>query len=153
MKNTMHSLARFAVLPLLAILSVGPASAQTDISKALQEKLEARITKLKDACADDIKKFCSNVTPGEGRLLYCMHAYEDQISVKCGYELEDAATNVQDAADNLKDAIAACKTEITGVCGKTTPGQGRMAACLMANKATASKACVDAIGKIEAMAH
>jgi hypothetical protein len=152
MKNTMHSLARFAALPLLAILSMGPASAQTDIGKALQEKLAARITKLENSCADDIKKFCSNVTPGEGRLLYCMHAYEDQISAKCDFELEDAATNVQDAADNLKDAIAACKTEITGVCGNTTPGQGRIAACLMANKSTASKTCVDAIGKIEDMA-
>jgi hypothetical protein len=153
MKNTMHSLARFAVLPVLAILSVGSASAQTDIGKALKEKLAARITKLESACGDDIKKFCSNVTPGEGRILYCMHAYEDQLSVKCGYELEDAATNVQDAADNLKDAITACKAEITGVCGNTTPGEGRVATCLIANKATASKPCADAIGKIEDMAH
>jgi hypothetical protein len=153
MKNTMHSLAGFAVLFLLAILSVGSASAQTDISKALQEKLAAQVTKLENSCADDIKKFCSNVTPGEGRLLYCMHAYEDQISVKCGFDLEEAATSVQLAADNLKDAMVACKAEITGVCGKTTPGQGRIAACLMANKATASKPCIDAIGKIEEMAH
>jgi hypothetical protein len=149
----MHSLSRFAVLPLLAILSAGSASAQTDIGKALQDKLTARITKLENACADDIKKFCSNVTPGEGRLMYCMHAYEDQISVKCDFELEDAATNVQEAADNLKDAIAACKAEITGVCGNVTPGQGRIAACLLANKSTASKTCVDAIGKVEEMAH
>ncbi len=151
MKNTMHSLAGFAVLPLLAILSIGSASAETDLSKAIKEKLTARITKLENACADDIKKFCANVTPGEGRLLYCMHAYEDQISVKCGFELEEAATGVQAAADNLKDAIVACKAEITGVCGNTTPGEGRIAACLMANKATASKGCLDAIGKVEEM--
>jgi hypothetical protein len=42
--------------------------------------------------------------------------------------------------------------EISGVCGKTVPGQGRIAACLIANKSTASKDCVDAIQKVEALA-
>jgi hypothetical protein len=37
-----------------------------------------------------------------------------------------------------------------GVCGKTLPGQGRIAACLMANISTASKDCVEALQKIEA---
>lgn len=151
MKNTIHLLTGFVVLSLLTILSVGSASAQTNISKAIKDKLAARISKLENVCGDDIKKFCSNVTPGEGRILYCMHAYEDQISDKCDFELEETATNVELTANNLKDAIAACKAEITGVCGNTTPGEGRIAACLMANKATASKTCVDAIGKIESM--
>jgi hypothetical protein len=151
MKNTIQFLAGFGVLSLLAILSVGPATAQTNISKAIQEKLAAQVTKLENSCADDIKKFCTNVTPGEGRLLYCMHAYEDQISPKCNFDLEETATNVQLSADNLKDAVAACKAEITGVCGSTQPGQGRIAACLIANKPTASKSCAEAIGKIEAM--
>jgi hypothetical protein len=151
MKNTKHFLTGFGVLSLLATLSVGSASAQTDISKAIQDKLTAQVTKLENSCADDIKKYCSNVTPGEGRLLYCMHAYEDQISPKCAFDLEETATNVQLSADNLKEAVSACKAEITGVCGSTQPGQGRIAACLIANKSTASKACVDALGKIEGM--
>ena len=40
----------------------------------------------------------------------------------------------------------------TGVCGKTVPGEGRIAACLLANKSTASKNCAEALQKIEAMA-
>jgi hypothetical protein len=152
MKKTMRLLARLGFLPLLAILSVGSASAQTDIGKAIQEKLAAEAAKLENSCADDIKKYCSDVTPGEGRMIYCMHAHEDKISSKCGFDLEEAATDVQLSADNLKEAITACKAEITGVCGKTQPGQGRIAACLIANKPTASKGCVDAIQKIEAMA-
>lgn len=152
MKSTMHLLARFGALSLLAILSVGSASAQTDITKAIQEKLAAEAAKLENSCADDIKKYCSDVTPGEGRMLYCMHAHEDKISPKCAYDLEEAAADVQLSADNLKEAITACKAEIGGVCGKTQPGQGRIAACLFANKSTASKACGDVLGKIEAMA-
>lgn len=152
MKITMHGIARFAVLPLLLILSAGAASAQSDVGKTILERLTARITKLESACAKDIKKYCRDVTPGEGRMIYCMQAHEDKISVKCAFELEEAATSVQSSADALKDAVIACKAEISGVCGKTVPGQGRLAACLMANKSTASDGCKDAIAKVEATA-
>jgi hypothetical protein len=152
MKNATHLLARFGFLALLAVLSVGSASAQTDITKAIQERLAAEAAKLENSCADDIKKYCSDVTPGEGRMIYCMQAHEDKISPKCAFDLEEAAADVQLSADNLKDAITACHAEITGVCGKTTPGQGRIAACLIANKSTASKNCVEALGKIESLA-
>ena len=85
-------------------------------------------------------------------MIYCMQAHEDKISVKCAFELGEAATRVQTAADALKDGVIACKAEITGVCGKTVPGQGRIAACLLENKSTASSGCAEAIKKIEAMA-
>jgi hypothetical protein len=152
MKITMRLLAKLGLLPFLAILSVGPVSAQTDLGKTILEKLTARVAKLESACAKDIKKYCSTVTPGEGRMIYCMQAHEDKISPKCAFELGDAASSVQTAADTLKDAVIACKPEITGVCGKTQPGQGRIAACLLANKSTASSGCAEAIKKIEAMA-
>ena len=67
-------------------------------------------------------------------------------------ELGETSTGVQIAADALKDAVIACKAEISGVCGKILPGQGRIAACLLSNKSTASAGCVDAIKKIESMA-
>jgi Golgi apparatus protein 1 len=92
------------------------------------------------------------VTPGEGRMIYCMEAHEDKISIKCAFELGEAATSVQTAADALKDAVIACKAEIKGVCEKVVPGQGRIAACLLSNKSTASPSCAEALQKIETMA-
>jgi hypothetical protein len=152
MKITTHLRVTLGLLPLLFVLSVGSASAQTDVTKTLQEKLTARIAKFETACAKDIKKYCKDVTPGEGRLIYCMQAHEDKISPQCTFELEDELTGVQNSLDDLKNAISACKAEITGICGKVIPGQGRIAACLLANKSTASKDCADAIQKIEATA-
>ena len=152
MKITMKLLAKLGLLPLLVILSVGSASAQTDLGKTMLEKLTAKVAKLESACAKDIKKYCRTVTPGEGRMIYCMQAHEDKISAKCVFELEESATSVQTTADALKDAVIACKAEISGVCGKTLPGQGRIAACLIANKSTASTGCAEAIRKIEAIA-
>jgi hypothetical protein len=152
MKITLRLLAKLGILPLLAVLSTGSVSAQTDAGKTILEKLTAKVAKLESACAKDIKKYCRSVTPGEGRMIYCMQAYEDKISTKCAFELEEAATSVLTAADALKDGAIACKAEITGVCGKTQPGQGRIAACLLANKSTASTGCAEAIKKIEGMA-
>jgi hypothetical protein len=152
MKIKMRLLAKLGLLPFLALLSAGPVCAQADLGKTILEKLTARVAKLESACAQDIKKYCRTVTPGEGRMIYCMQAHEDKISVKCAFELGEAATNVQTVADALKDGVIACKAEITGVCGKTVPGRGRIAACLLANKSTASSGCAEALKKIEAMA-
>jgi len=152
MKITVKLLARLGLVPLLVILSVGSVSAQADLGKTILDKLTARIAKLENACANDIKKYCRTVTPGEGRMIYCMQAHENKISTKCAFELGEAATSVQSAADALKDAVIACKAEINGVCGKLVPGQGRIAACLLSNKSTASAGCADAIKKIESMA-
>ena len=152
MKITVNLLAKLGLLPLLAILSAGPVSAQADLGKALLDKLTARVAKLESACANDIKKYCKTVTPGEGRMIYCMQAHEDKISASCMFELGEAATGVQTTADALKDAVIACKAEIIGVCGKIVPGQGRLAACLLSNKSTASSDCAEAVKKIEFMA-
>lgn len=151
MKVTVKLLAKLGLLPLLVILSAGPVSAQTDLGKTILEKLTARVAKLESACAKDIKKYWSTVTPGEGRMIYCMQAHEDKISAKCAFELGEAATSVQTATDALKDAVMACKAEINSVCGKTVPGRGRIAACLLANRSTASSGCAEALKKIEAM--
>lgn len=118
MKITMRFLAKLGLLPMLVILSVGSAHAQTNVGKTILEKLTARIEKLEKACAGDIKKYCRTVTPGEGRMIYCMQAHEDKISAKCAFELGDTATSVQASGDLLKDAVIACKAEINGVCGK-----------------------------------
>jgi Golgi apparatus protein 1 len=152
MKIKTRLLAKLGLLPFLALLLAGPVWAQADLGKTILVKLTAGVAKLESACASDIKKYCRTVTPGEGRMIYCMQAHEDKISVKCAFELGEAATNVQTAADALKDGVIACKAEITGVCGKTVPGAGRIAACLLANKSTASSGCAEALKKIEAMA-
>jgi Golgi apparatus protein 1 len=152
MKITLRLLVTFAVSSMLAALFVGPASAQASIGKALLDRLNARVEKVESACAEDIKKYCTTVTPGEGRMVYCMQAHEDKISDKCAFELEDAATAIQTAAEALKNGVIACKAEIDAVCGKIKPGEGRIATCLIENKSTASAGCAQAIAKVQSLA-
>ena len=152
MKITTRFLATLGSLPLLVTLSVGSAHAQTNVGKSIVDTLTTRIQKLEKSCARDITKYCRTVTPGEGRMIYCLQAHENKISAKCAFELGDTSTSVQTSADALKDAVIACKAEISGVCGTILPGQGRIAACLIANKSAASTACAEAIRKVEALA-
>ena len=74
MKSKMYPLATLGLLPLLALSQLGSASAQTDIAKAIQERLTAQIAKLQNSCADEINKYCSTVTPGKGEVLLLLHA-------------------------------------------------------------------------------
>ena len=121
MKNISKFLVAFAVLPLLALSSARLGSAQTSIGKTLLDRLNARVEKVESACATDIKTYCSTVTPGEGRMIYCMQAHEDKISPNCAFELEDAATAIQ-AAPSTVDASPICRTTGTNPPGFTPAG-------------------------------
>ena len=88
MKIALRFLATAGLLSLGVVLSV-TAYAQSDTMGAILEKLTARIQRLENSCGEDIKKFCSTVTPGGGRIVYCMQAYEDKISPKCAFELDE----------------------------------------------------------------
>jgi hypothetical protein len=148
MKPTLRFLAKAGLLPLGVTLS-SMAYAQTDVMKTVLEKLTAGIQKLESSCGEDIKKYCSTVTPGNGRVLYCMQAHEDKISPKCAFDLDEVALNTQTTMDQLKEAVNVCRGDIEKLCGTTQPGEGRIAACLAANRTSVSQNCVAAIQKLQ----
>ena len=148
MKIALRFLVTAALLPLGVVLSVA-AYAQSDTMGAILEKLTAQIQTLENSCGEDIKKFCSTVTPGEGRVVYCMKAHEDKISPNCAFELDDLEADFQNVLDQFKEAVRACQSDIAKLCGQTAPGQGRIAACLAANKASVTQTCVEAVEKLQ----
>jgi Cysteine rich repeat len=91
-----------ATLTFCLCVVAGNVHAQTEVAKKAQERLSAAVEKLQTACGDDLKKYCSTVTPGEGRLLFCMMAHEDKISAKCDYALYSAARNLDRAIDYVE---------------------------------------------------
>jgi Golgi apparatus protein 1 len=113
------------------------------------DRLLDQVARLEKSCAKEIKKYCSTVTPGEGRMIYCMQAHEDKISPGCSYDLQDVVLALQASTDTLKDAVNACRADIASKCGNVQPGKGRIAACLVAEKANVSKDCANAIEKVE----
>jgi Golgi apparatus protein 1 len=147
MKHTLRLLAKIVLLPLGVSIS-STAYAQTDMNVIL-ERLAAGFKKLETSCGEDIKKYCSTVTPGEGRILYCMQAHEDKISDGCASVLDEVVFQAETTADHLRDAVNACRSDIDKYCATIQPGQGRIASCLATNKTTISKGCGDAVQKLQ----
>lgn len=115
----------------------------------LQARLTAAIGKIEAACRDDINKFCSQVTPGEGRLILCMQAHEDKISGACDYAVYEASHNLQRALDHIEVAADICWDDIVQHCSDVAAGNGRIAQCLASKKDVLTRHCQGAIDQIQ----
>ena len=56
---------------------------------------QSLIETVANGCKVEIETYCSQVTPGEGRILACLYAHEDKLSAKCEYALYDAAAQLE----------------------------------------------------------
>jgi Cysteine rich repeat len=142
-------LVKSAFVLLIGCATVELGHAQTDVTKTFVDRLIDQVAKLEKSCSKEIKKYCSTVTPGEGRTIYCMQAHEDKLSPGCSYDLQEVVLALQTSNETLKEAVNACRADIAAKCGTVQPGKGRIAACLVAEKASVSKDCANAIEKVE----
>jgi hypothetical protein len=55
------------------------------------EQLAAAFTYVAQSCELDIKTFCSNVKPGEGRIVGCLDKHASDISAQCNKALEEVS--------------------------------------------------------------
>jgi hypothetical protein len=106
---------------------------------------ESPIDAVKKACNTELTTFCKGVKPGDGRVLACLYAFEDQVSDKCTYAVYNAAAELEQAVNALKFVAAQCKDDLLKYCGDVQVGEGRGLACLEKNEKTVSQACKDAL--------
>ena len=98
-----------------------------------------------DACEGDLQQYCSQVTPGEGRLLYCVAAHEDKLSGQCDYALYQAASLLEQLSVAIVYVAESCETEIETLCSEVEVGEGRVLACLEEHADALGDACKKAI--------
>ena len=106
---------------------------------------DSLVEHLVKACETDIKSYCSQVTPGNGRMLHCMAAHEDKISGRCQYAFYQAASILEQLATATAYIASQCATDIETHCSDVAMGEGRILACLEENKAAVSDACNQAV--------
>jgi hypothetical protein len=97
-----------------------------------------------NGCKAEIEKYCSNVTPGEGRLLACLYAYEDKLSGRCEYALYDAASRLERIVAALAYTANECSSDLKQYCSGVAAGEGRLLECLQKNDDKVSKRCKQA---------
>ena len=101
-----------------------------------------------ESCQADLDKYCSTVTPGEGRMMYCVAAHQDKISEECEGALIDAAMILNDVTDRIVDVADACATELQTYCANVEVGEGRVLACLDDHDDKLSDACELALDEL-----
>jgi hypothetical protein len=97
-----------------------------------------------EGCKKELDTYCKTVTPGEGRILACLYAYEDKLSGRCVYALYDAANQLERTVMALRYLASECKSDISSLCADTQPGEGRILKCLEKNDARVSVRCKQA---------
>ena len=97
------------------------------------------------SCEADLKQYCSQVTPGDGRLLHCAAAHEDKLSGECSYALYQAASLLEQLTVAIAYVAQSCETEIKSMCGDVKAGEGRILTCLDGNSESLGDSCKKAL--------
>ena len=118
----------------LAVAAAAPAVAQDSLLEYVVNSCEA-----------DITQYCSQVTPGEGRLLHCAAAHEDKLSGECSYALYQAASLLEQLSVAIAYVAKSCETEIKTLCSDVKAGEGRILSCLEGNGEALGDACKKAL--------
>ncbi len=106
---------------------------------------ESLVEHLIKSCETELRSYCSQVTPGDGRLLHCMAAHEDKISGRCQYAFYQAATILEQMATAINYVASQCATDIETHCSDVALGEGRILVCLEENDAEVSDVCKQAV--------
>jgi hypothetical protein len=98
-----------------------------------------------EGCKKELDTYCKDVTPGEGRILACLYAFEDKLSNRCEFALYDAASQLERVINALTYTANECREDIKSYCSNVKPGEGRILDCLDKKKETLSDRCKQAM--------
>jgi hypothetical protein len=96
-------------------------------------------------CAKELKTYCSRVTQGEGRLAYCLLAYEDKLSRTCDATLLSAFAELGKILVARGAVVRVCDADWRRLCGGVKPGEGNILSCLKQSQKAVSPGCNAAI--------
>ncbi len=106
---------------------------------------EGPVETITKGCQPELENFCSEVTPGEGRVLACLYAHGDQLSGACEFALYDAAAQLERAVAALSYVANECDADLDKLCSGVAVGEGRLAQCLKDNESEVSSRCIKAL--------
>jgi len=125
----------------LLLLALPAVAAEDPLQKGVQGALDT----FTQGCQQELTTFCKNVTPGEGRILACLYAFQDQLSPKCEYALYDSVSQLDRTLTNLSYVVGECRDDLKKNCADVKPGEGRLLDCLGRNEAKVSNRCTAAL--------
>ena len=110
----------------------------------LEEKLwgmiEAQLRR-NEACEADRQRLCPEVEFGQGRVIRCLRARQDELSEGCKARMEKGRSN-------WTGVYSACAADWSAHCRDVEPGEGRVARCLLERGDKLQKGCRTALDEL-----
>jgi len=124
------------------------AASSTGLQAAVEAEAEpevsaAALDAAREACAPEIEAYCSQVTPGGGRLLACFAAHEDKLSGTCSAALFGASTSLEAFTRATAYTMTVCYEDLVEHCSDVEAGVGLVAECLLSHQAELSPDCLE----------
>lgn len=118
------------------------AGLSSGVAQGPMEKFAAKsIDQVEGHCMQELETYCQDVTPGEGRGVACLYARSEELSTPCLTALYEAKGEFKNAIDNVNALIEDCRADILQQCSQIAIGEGRILACLEANKNKIAPKC------------
>ncbi len=134
---------RTLYIAITCLITSVPSLAISAEKSAQSHSLKSTISQLKETCKSDLKKYCSDITPGEGRVAACLDSREDQLSSKCQTAYLKTKARVSRELDKTEVAFRkSCGEDVKRFCSEVPSGRGRILNCLDENKDGLSESCV-----------
>jgi len=102
-----------------------------------------------EACEPELQTFCSQVTPGDGRLLACFFAHEDKVSSQCNWAIYQASVALEEFFAAIVNVTLSCEDDLLEHCGDVAIGEGRVGVCLVEHEDEVSATCRQAMKDAE----
>ena len=92
-------------------------------------------------CRSDIGNFCSDISPENSRILSCLYAHQDKITLICNDSLAVVKNSLDFIFDALEETFTNCGNEIAEFCSGKKFVYGRILSCLAENQSSLSGSC------------
>jgi len=120
----MATLKRAAVGMVLAAWTLGAAPARAE-----------------QPCAEDAKRLCAGIPPGDGRIFFCLKSNWNDLSSGC--------QGTMNWAQQLASEVGLdCQADAFAWCQGVPSGQGRLFACLASHRGELSSTCQKALAEV-----
>lgn len=100
---------------------------------------------MKESCPTEIASFCSDVTPGDARLLACLYARQDRLSGPCIGAVMTSSDRLRTATIALADVQRVCANDVARLCPGVVREKGHLIRCLDTASRRVSDRCNAAI--------
>lgn len=94
-----------------------------------------------DTCKTDLNAYCSQVTPGNGRIISCLYAHEHRLSESCDSATEDLANLLDWFFETVRHVTDQCADDIHKHCANVAFGGGRIFSCLVEKESSLTDSC------------